>query len=142
MWKPFGGAVAPYTTFESSPQPTVLHPKPTLRRDQRVLSAALRMVQLRPLQRGTGWWDVAGRMEEVFCKARSLADGWHRAGDILDVAQGRMGGNAGPSRPCRNPGLLQVLRLSVFFQTKLKESRSGSLVSSFTLLISGRGRLF
>jgi len=54
--QPFGGALALSTALESSLQRTVLHPKPALRRDQRVLSAAIRMVQLRPLQkRRQGW---------------------------------------------------------------------------------------
>lgn len=65
--KPFGGAIAPCTAFESSPP----NP-PFFTQNQRVLSAAIRMVQLRPLQRGVQQWDlagVAGRVEEVFCKA-------------------------------------------------------------------------
>ena len=40
-----------------------------------MLSAAIRMVQLCPLQRGMQRPGVAGRMEEVFCKAQPLADG-------------------------------------------------------------------
>lgn len=50
-------------------------------------------------------------MEEVFCKAQPLADGLYRAGNILDVAQGRMGGNAGPLQKSR----LAVSSITLWF---------------------------
>lgn len=84
---------------------------------------------------------MAGRMQEVVCKAQPLADGLHRAGNLLDVAQGGMGGNAWSLMSLQKSRLAVSSPTFWVSQTKLKTAGPIHLVT-FTLLISGCGGLF